>query len=230
MTTGRVCFYKFLSALTVASVFALAGTTLAQKPKTKSGTTSAVVSFRDSNADSADRVRSDGGGPYIDNVQKVSAYIQSGAHAADIELWLGNTKGVRTLSLDFSDCVSADGCSSPFQQGFVYRNTAWRTLQGNLPAMEVGETNVPVRLRIEFDAPDPATGESKHWFLRFDPLDFDTECQGSNLAISRISSSAWVIEAGSLQTACLLSQEGVNQPRLVRGRFAMPFQATVTLK
>lgn len=177
-----------------------------QSTKPKGGVVPMTAAFRDSLSAPTDRIKSDGLGVYIDGVQKVKAFIESGGHLADFHVWLGNTKGVRRLFLDFSGCAPPD-CSAPFAQGLVFHNTAMRTRKANLPGMAIGAAPVPAIFRLEFDAPDPATGEVKHWFLRFDPEDTDTDCQGSTVAISRPAADTWVIEADELDSACLLSQE-----------------------
>jgi len=223
---------KRLWVFSVVAFLGFAFLGFAQKGgKPSGGTTPVTADFRAPGLGlDGDRIDGDGLGTYVDGQDKVSATIESGAHLADFRLILSMTHhpGRRELFLDFGDCATPGQCNPPFSQGRVSGNTMMRTLAANLPGMNVGES-AAVRLRVEFDEVDPADGQSKHWFLRFDPLDFDTNCQGSTVLISRLDTSSWVVYSNGSDVACLLVQPGI-MVKEVRGRFRHPFQVTVRTK
>ena len=162
--------------------------------------------------------------PYIHKVDKVSAGIGNNAGNFFMKLTKGNQPAIRTLFLDFSDCVEGP-CSPPFLQGFSVGPTNFFTSGINLSEMFVDEVRDDLSLRVALDLTSVGGGV---WSLFFDPL--DDRCPGStNITVRRIAADTWEIEAGTDDVACLVEVVGGGE-FLFSGRYHMPFKITVKRK
>lgn len=181
------------------------------------GPTPVTVTFDDL---AGDRVVSDGQGPYIDQVDFVDTGIGTGG--GNFSMWL-TTKArpqIRTLFLDFSECVSPGACSPPFTEGFTAGENMFTNGSGiNLTEMAVGEFREDLSLRVVFSV------EGDRWELVFAP----SRCSDSTtIDITKTGENpdTWVIEAEPLDVACLL--ENIGGHRVVsHGSYLMPFKITV---
>lgn len=93
---------------------------------------------------------------------------------------------------------------------------------GGLPNMAVG-SSIRSKLQVSFSAPG-----GNQWFLRFDPSQYpDT----SSVLVTRLDDATWAIEAGSTDTAKLLSAPTTGKFVLTeRGTYFMPFRVVVRKK
>jgi len=169
-----------------------------------------------------DAIQSDGGGAYIDGEKKVTANIRG--NTGNLHLFL--TRGgrfhtpIRTLFLDFSDCVA--DCNPPFDPaGFsVGRVTVFTSGIDLLRDMNDGDI-APLNMSVNMDLGK----EGGIWRLFFDPSRED--CRGNNIRVTRDDDAdTWVIEADKSDLACLGEQVGANE-FISRGRYRMPFKFTV---
>jgi len=176
------------------------------------GTIPVMVTFQD---DSSDRVMSDGNGPYIDGVDKVSTAV---GHEGSFYLKRsrGNQEAIRKLILDFSQCDS--DCTAPPCSPAC---TALRGKVGgggsgaiNLSAMNVKSTDV-IALFINMHL---GADNGGFFTLYFDSSRLN--CASAHAQVTRTSADTWEIEG---QTACLEELNG----SVFRGNYNMPFKMTV---
>ena len=208
-------------SLSLILCFGLAG--WAQKDKPRGGgeeTTPVTITFANAGAD---RITSDVYGSYINGQDAVEAFIGSKANLGNLILRLLNSP-VRTLKLDFSQCVSAGECTPPAQDVQVpvfLKADVNETLSAGMLGMNVGDqTTAPMRIRFLDDHPEGP------WFVNFDPS--IRGCRGSDLVtVRRSGASTWELSAGG--TACLSAGGKPGQAEF-RGRYNMPFSLTVVLK
>ena len=177
-----------------------------------------TVSFDDL---AGDRLMSDGQGPYIDQVDFVDTGISGGG--GNFSLWL-TTKArpqIRTLFLDFSECVSQDECSPPFTASFTAGENMFTNGSGiNLTEMAVGEFREDLSLRVVFSE------DGNRWELVFSP----SRCsESTTIDITKTGENpdTWVIEAKPLDVACLLENAGGRRAVMFHGLYVMPFMITV---
>jgi len=173
-----------------------------------------------------DRIQSDGFDAYIDRVDKVSTGIGS-PNSFFMKLTKGNQKAIRTLFLDFSDCVSGEECNPPDPPQVVSVGPAFVFAGGvNLRAMALGDSGARwnLRLRVELNLFSEGQGLLS---LFFDPGNMD--CQNSTtIKVRRTALDTWVIEAGQDDVACLTGFDGSGDIPL--GRYHMPFLMEVQTK
>ena len=188
----------------------------------------ATVAFRD-DIGLPDRIRSDGG-PYTDGEQKVQTHVGERTGTFSLRLSKGNQAAIRTLFLDFNDCVSPDpsDCTPPFlptRDGFSVGPLNVVTWGIDLRAMEVNkDARVDLRLRIVINLGIIGGGG---WRLNFDPL--NSECTGdSTIGVTRTELDTWVIDAGQSDVACLTGNLGGGADYVFSGLYHMPFELTVT--
>lgn len=204
----------------------------------KGGGTAVTAEFREpALGGDGDRIDSDGGGPYVDGRDRVSATIQNDQHRSDFVLNIERSPRLLFFEFKAEDCTLLDAngipaCGTvPFPAGTVNK-LVMQTRQGDLAQM-APNTPKDVKLHIWFQAPDPAQGnKAVGWFVRFDPDDKDSRavgCNSSPITITRTSASAergvWEIAASATDEACLLVQ--ADRTKQLRGRFRMPFHVTV---
>lgn len=168
-----------------------------------------------------DRLMSDGHGAYIDQVDFVDTGISSGG--GNFSLWL-TTKArpqIRTLFLDFSECVSQGECSPPFTEGFTAGENMFTNDSGiNLKEMTVGEFREDLSLRVVFSQ------DGNRWELVFSP----SRCsESTTIDITKTGENpdTWMIEAEPLDVACLLENGGGRRAVMFHGLYLMPFMITV---
>ena len=166
-----------------------------------------------------DRLVSDGQGPYIDQVDFVDTGIGTGG--GNFSMWL-TTKArpqIRTLFLDFSECVQGE-CSPPFTEGFTSGENMFTNDSGiDLPEMAVGEFRDDLSLRVVFSA------EGDRWELVLAP----SRCSNSTtIDITKTGENpdTWVIQTEPLDVACLLKR-GNGHSVTFHGLYLMPFRITV---
>jgi hypothetical protein len=208
-------------SLSLILCFGLAG--WAQKDKLRGGgeeTTPVTITFANAGAD---RITSDVYGAYINGQAGVEAFIGSKANLGNLFLRLLNSP-VRTLKLDFRDCISIGECKPPAQDVQVpvfLKADVNETLSGGMLAMNVGDrTTAPMRIRFLDDDPEGP------WFVNFDPS--IRSCRGSDMVtVERNSSTTWTVSAGGI--ACLSASGKTGQSEF-RGRYNLPFSLTVVLK
>ena len=177
------------------------------------GTIPVMVTFRDVPGDVlGDRVMSDGNGPYIDGVDKVSTAV---GHEGSFYLKRskGNQEAIRKLILDFSQCDS--DCTAPPCSPAC---TALRGKVGgggiNLSAMDVKSTgDIALFINMHLGA------ENGGFFtLYFDSSRLN--CASAHAQVTRTFADTWEIVG---QTACLEELNG----SVFRGNYNMPFKMTV---
>ncbi len=177
------------------------------------GTIPVMVTFQDG---PSDRVMSDGNGPYIDGVDKVSTAVgQEGSFY--LKRSRGNQEAIRKLILDFSQCDS--DCVPPpcFDACTALRGKVGGSGSDviNLSAMGVGSTGV-IALFINMHL----GAENEGFFtLYFDSESSISKCAAADAVVTR-TGDTWVIVG---QTACLEELDG----NVFRGNYDMPFQMTV---
>lgn len=188
------------------------------------GTMPATVTFRDG---PFYRVMSDGNGPYIDDVDKVSTAI---GHEGSFYLHLTKTKkqAIRPLKFDFSDCVVAGQCNPPPCKDNCITVTGGVSGSGtNISAMPFPSTSVEALIMVVNFGDE----NERVFFLHFDTSNYfdpDTPCPtgaSADAIVTRIDLHTWVIEG---QTACLIRPGGARDSGpVVRGIYNMPFKMTV---
>ena len=174
------------------------------------GTIPVMVTFQDG---PSDHVMSDGKGPYIDGVDKVSTAV---GHDGSFYLKRskGNQEAIRKLILDFSQCDSDCSTAPPCSPAC----TALRGKVGgggiNLSAMDVKSTgDIALFINMHLGA------ENGGFFTLY----FDTSrsnCAGYDAQVTRTFADTWEIVG---QTACLEELNG----SVFRGNYNMPFMMTV---
>ena len=229
------------------ATLALSGSALANPPDGNGnhnhggggGTIPVTVTFEDLLGDGLTSDCGTGDCPYIHKVDKVSTGIGTSGNFF-MKLTKGNQPAIRTLFLDFSDCVSPpDQCEQPLLcpfpdqcdqlvegQGFTVGAANVFTSGINLREMKVDETDV-LSLMVSFDLTSVGAGV---WNLIFDPLNADCP-DSSNIAVTKTGDNpdTWMIEARENDVACLagLLEPGDGFPR---GLYHMPFKLTVQKK
>ena len=174
-----------------------------------------------------DRIKSDSMGPYSDKVDNVGTSIDTQGQFA-LRLGSGSKRNqpvIRTLFLDFSDCVSVpEECNPPFVRGST--TGSWFTSGVNLREMGIPETRGDLRLKMTLK---PVDSEFS-WKLHFDPLDLD--CPGSStITVSRVDADTWEIKAGQDAVACLERRSDVRGVDFeFKGLYHMPFKILVQKK
>ena len=191
------------------------------------GTIPVTVTFRDFPGDDVfapDDLISDcgtGDCPYIDAVDKVSAGIST---RGNLRMVLGNRGGIRTLFMDFSDCIEGP-CEPPFLLGSAFGNLVTSGSGINLRRMLVGEVRNDLSILRGFSLSSVGGGD---WRIFFNPSNVD--CPGSStISITRIDSNTWEIEAGENDVACLAKQASGGVVEF-RGLYHIPFKITVQTK
>ena len=182
------------------------------------------VSFRNSVGDG---LKSDGLGTYKHKKDKVSAEIGGGFA---LKLTKGKQPAIRTLFLDFTDCVSGDGtCIPPFQTGSSFGPLTINASGVDLLALVEDETRTDLRLALNLDLDLVGGGV---WVLVFDNDGFGICPKGigknSDINVKRIGSAdEWEIEATSLDVACLVKNDQGAMDLIFSGLYKMPFKMTV---
>ncbi len=138
-------------------------------------------------------------------------------------MWL-TTKArpqIRTLFLDFSECVSQGECSPPFTEGFTAGENMFTNDSGiNLKEMAVGEFREDLSLRVVFSQ------DGNRWELVFSP----SRCsESTTIDITKTGENpdTWMIEAEPFDVACLLENGGGRRAVMFHGLYLMPFMITV---
>ncbi|MEE9269622.1 MAG: hypothetical protein V3V49_05105 [Candidatus Krumholzibacteria bacterium] len=213
----------------VWAMLALSGSALANPPDGNGnhnhgaggGDVAATVTFRDADLDS---IGSDFGGPYIDDVDRVTAEIagNTGNFRLNVPKARGNKPVIRELFFDFSDCVDPAGCDA-FYPGLG--TGVIRTVGVDLRAMDVDENVYTPVIANGYYKPDPDINAPQY---HFNP----DRCPGSTLiTVRRIAVDTWEIEAGpdgdgNDAVACV--EEAVGGNKIVT-LYKMRFQLTVTV-
>ena len=186
------------------------------------GTIPVTVTFEDLLGDGLTSDCGTGDCPYVDSVEKVGAGISTRGNFR-MSLTKGNQPAIRTLFLDFSDCMEGP-CEPPFLQGSTVGPVSMFTSGSgiNLREMLVGEVRDDLTLGVGFNLTSVEGGD---WRLFFNPS--KTDCQGSStITITRIDTDTWEIEAGVNDVACLAKQAGGGVLEF-SGLYHMPFKITV---
>jgi hypothetical protein len=198
----------------------------------------ATASFRDV----ADRIQSDGLGPYIGNAtSRVGAFLVTYRLSTlnDFTIWLDPSLGSRAINLDLGAGVpNSNNCgsqcrldfnqvsvtSTPFN-GMLVRpvDGDGNPTDGGMQAMGVGETS---NAHMLLNFPDPS-GRSLIWTVRFNPPGYPGSCA---LEVTRDSSTQWTVETNPACDLAKLvaSPDGSVRRQTDEGLFHMPFQLTVT--
>lgn len=176
-----------------------------------------TATFRDNLTDPPDRILSDGGGMYIDNVDEVDCVLDgSGDFALDT---VTSKTVIRHFFLDFRAPASPE-TSPPFASSLEegYMNTFHGA---NLPGIPVG-TAIRTNFQVHF------TAAGSGWFIRFQPNQYpDT----SNVLVRRTAEDTWEIEAAPTDIAKLLSYPTKGRFVLTdHGNFFMPFKIVARKK
>jgi len=148
----------------------------------------------------------------------------------------------RSVTFDYSECLAPCPYGSTGRRWFttVAATGANRLLihtsvlvPGTENETPRGFFDIPVgatwysRIKIGFAITSP-TGASLVWGMRYNPF-----YPGStNLHVTRISDSAWFVEASSTEIAIALSAGETKRdgPEVFEGNYLMPFRINVTLK
>ncbi len=214
------------------------GTTLFRVlKKGSSGLNTTTVTFRDSGADGLQSDCQDIDPPvvcpYVHKQQIVSASIAKGTY---LRLNKGNQLAMRTLFLDFRDCVSGvtdHVCKPPFQDPpnpddrSFGNSVAKLIMQGSdvdLQALGIGEDSSLLRLSLLFDLSLVGGGS---WHLGFDVDGFGICPGGTDIDVTRSSADTWEIEATSDDVGCLVKLDGSAFGETPSGLYRMPFKMTV---
>lgn len=201
----------------------------------KGGSISLSGKFRDAGANFAvavpDRISSDcrlgdtadPGCPYVNGVDNVEHAFDSNGNLA-LKLNTKNVIGPRSVTFDFSSCVSPGQCRPPFSAPTrVSVIPMWTYGDTRLGTLSVGQEIADLRWRMVFRAVDPEDGVEKDWVLVFR---FDSDlafCSGaSDLAARHPDADTWEIEADATDVACLHAGPRPKQ-REFHGLYHMPF-------
>ena len=158
--------------------------------------------------------------PYIEKADRVGAILGSAKGNLVMGLGKANKPAIRTLFLDFSDCIE-EPCSPIFQNGFVGSLNLF-TSGVDLREMFVGEVRGDLNLKIAID--QSSIGEGL-WQLFFNPS--DDRCLGSStVMVTRSDADTWEIEAGPTDNACL-AEHGGGGNLIFSGLYHMPFKIIV---
>jgi hypothetical protein len=143
----------------------------------------------------------------------------------------------RTFELDFVDGPApCSGCRRTFtiltlgsaeeatlQTNVVIPGTDTEASNGLL-SIPVGAT-WPAKMKLIFNLPDPLLGQ-RSWAVRFNPRDYPGS---THLAITRESSTSWIIEATTSHLAKLVSNGGRREGgQIDEGLYVMPFRIRAT--
>ncbi|MGE0359846.1 MAG: hypothetical protein AB7H93_06655 [Vicinamibacterales bacterium] len=200
----------------------------------RAGNISVTVEFRD---DGADRIRSDGGGAYQDNVENAVAYIDGSTGGL---IWGTNTNGtvVRTMWFYFTNCLVGP-CTPPaawpqplVEPSGMQANALLPNGQvpsGGLRGMTIGtDYEAWIKINIPIDT-DPA-----YYNVCFDsrgvgPCGMPAGVNSTNAHIRRDQSDQWTMWADATDSADLIrdSQSKRNRAFTLLGTYSMPFSLTV---
>jgi len=203
---------RIVSLLLAFGIFAVCSLILVSHHVGASTGTSMEATFRD-DLTIPDRIRSDGGGPYINGQQSVSAIIDG---QGDFDLNT-SSKGAHTRSL-FVDLTSPTSSSAtpPFTTAFV--DAFLSTGGGGLPQMSVGSVKV---MHLQIDLPN-------YYFLDFNP---SAQPGSSTVTVTRTASDTWTIEASanSIAELRMVTTSHGKTTTTNEGLFYMPFKITAQL-
>ena len=174
-----------------------------------------------------------GGDRFMGDGGSYAAQLDSGGN---LGLSLESLGGGRTLSFDYTDCVSpcVTGRRWFTAQTVTAANSFWLHTSVLVPGTESetprGFLDIPVgatwfsRIKFSYHVPG-ATGVDLGWGHRFNPF-----FPGStNLTVSRPGENLWLVEAGPTQTAWMVSVAGRKDGgEVFEGNYLMPFQLAVT--
>lgn len=229
--TVGICVMVVTACLILAglwTVLATPETALANKPPhdhggDDGGKTAVTVTFRDAGDAGADRIRSDGEGPYIDGVDRVTVEISSQGHFSfGVPKARGNKPVIRRLDFDFSVCHHSDDTHpGPCDNTFSGLGTGAMNVHGlDLRAMTEG---VPTEVVLSgFFKPSEDVNARQY---SFNPDRFD----GSNLiTVTKTDESpnTWVFKTKDFPNDVVGLKEVRAGDDIVR-LYHMPFQITV---
>lgn len=203
-------FYRALCMLAAFGILAALSLTNVNPNVSASTGTSTSATFRD-DMTIPDRIRSDGGGAYVNGQQNIKAIIDG---VGDFDLDTSNAgHGTRTLFIDFTSPASTTA-TPPFSTANV--DVYFSTGGGGLPQMAVGDAKM---MHVQIILPG-------NYFLEFNP---NAQPGSSSVMVTRISSTTWTIEASATSTAELLKNTTSHGKTTVtsEGFFYMPFKITV---
>lgn len=168
-----------------------------------------------------DRIFSDGGGSYIHQVDMVSQGIGSPGNYF-LKLTKGNQPAIRSMFLDFSDCVlgPCDPPSTNYPEEFTIN---FFTSDVNLRDLESTSESLAVNMSLKIE------GNDGLWQLFFDPSDARCSHSTTILAIPRQVAEAWIFVADENHYACL-AKIGNGGEFIFSGKYRMPFLLRVTRK
>lgn len=167
-----------------------------------------------------DRIFSDGGGSYIHQEDMVSQGIGSSGNFF-LKLTKGNQSPIRSMFLDFSDCVlgPCDAPSTNFPEEFTIN---FFTSDVNFRDLESTSESLAVNMSLKIEGSDGL------WQLFFDPSDARCSQSTTIFAIPR-TTDAWIILADENHYACL-AKIGNGGEFIFSGKYRMPFLLRITRK